>query len=731
MSATMSKPQFSTTLPVGYRLGEYVIESVLGEGGFGITYKARDTKLSSIVAIKEYFPQSVATRDDGYTIRPFTSGADDFAWGLQEFLKEARALARFKHQHIVRVLRFVEANATAYMVMEYEEGESLDHYLKRSGGYLNEQMLLSIFIPILNGLQAVHDAGLLHLDIKPDNIYLRSNGQPMLIDFGSARQAKGGGEQSGKIALTPAYSAIEQYPGAGEPGPWSDVYSMGATLYRCITGKPPVDSLKRYHARQAKQVDPYVHAAELERPFYSKHIRESVDLAMALLPEARPQSAALLQRALMGQRITSDAGKKVIRPSGNYRPDLVPDVGSPMIIAKKKKTRGLLEKLFFIMVLMPALAVFGLKLMVQFDVISEPELFDRIDALSKDASGRVVKTVKALEAGVYDKWGIRIKPKKRQATTVASTVPAEPVVVAPELAPFKLEKTVVHTLTGHHAEIVSFALLHSGDTLAALDAEGRVRLWDTVTGLPLPRLCKASQIVGAIAAAPDGKQLAWSVGATVSLHDIDSKKEAGTIEEQDGDVHHITYSPNGALLATVTDNRSVSVWRLPDRTLVHRVEALPDDILAITFSANGRLLATADARGEIRIISATNGAEIAKFFGSKENDEIVALAYSPDGHWLASTGPTAFLKLWDTGIDVNDRQFTDVPGALHALQFSPDSKWLMAASDRNSIQIWNIGTGKLATEIKGGEPALTAFALSANGEVMVTGGADNKIRIWR
>lgn len=731
MSATMSKPQFSTTLPVGYRLGEYVIESVLGKGGFGITYKARDTKLSSIVAIKEYFPQSVATRGDGFTIRPFTNGADDFTWGLQEFLKEARALARFKHQHIVRVLRFVEANATAYMVMEYEEGESLDQYLKRSGGYLNEQMLLSVFIPILNGLQAVHDAGMLHLDIKPDNIYLRSNGQPMLIDFGSARQAKAGGERSGKIALTPAYSAIEQYPGAGEPGPWSDVYSMGATLYRCITGKPPVDSLKRYQAKQAKQVDPYVHTTEFERPFYSRHIRESVDLAMELMPDARPQSAALLQKALMGQRITIDAGKKVIRPSGNYRPDLVPDVGSPMTIAKKKKTRGLLEKLFFFMVLMPALAVFGLKLMVQFDVISEPELFDRIDALRKDVSRRAINSVEALDAGMYKKWGIRIKPKKQQATPVASTVPAEPVLVAKDLAPFKLEKAVVHTLTGHRAEIMSFALLHSGDTLASLDAEGRVRLWDTVTGLPLHRLGRASQIVGAIAAAPDGKQLAWSVGATVSLHDIDSKTETGTFAEPDGNVHHIAYSPNGALLATVTDNRLVSVWRLPERTLVHRMEALSDDILAITFSANGRLLATADAHGEIRIVSATNGAEIARFFGWRENEEIVALAYSPDGHWLASSGPTAFLKLWDTGIDVNDRQFAQVPGALHALRFSPDSKWLMAMSDRNSIQIWDVSTGKLAREIKGGEPELTAFALSANGEVMVTGSADNKVRIWR
>lgn len=314
----MPENNSSFALPEGFKLGEYLIEKVLGHGGFGITYLARDTQLSSQVAIKEFFPRSVAARGNKYTIRPFTNGVEDFRWGLQEFLKEARALAKFKHNHIVRVLRFVEANGTAYMVMEYEQGESLDVYLKRSGGYLNEQMLLSVFIPVLNGLQAVHDIGMLHLDIKPDNIYLRANGQPMLIDFGSSRQAKSESESGGKIALTPAYSAIEQYPGIGDTGPWTDVYSMGATLYRCVTGQPPVDSLKRYQAVQNKQADPFVSAQEFDRPFFSKHIRESIDAAMQLMAKERPQTADLLQRALMGQRIIM---KKAKRPKN--RPEII------------------------------------------------------------------------------------------------------------------------------------------------------------------------------------------------------------------------------------------------------------------------------------------------------------------------------------------------------------------------------------------------------------------------
>jgi len=731
MSATM-KPQSNVALPVGYRLGEYVIESVLGKGGFGITYKARDTKLSATVAIKEYFPQAVATRAAENTIRPFTNGVADFKWGLQEFLKEAQALARFKHQHIVRVLRFVEANATAYMVMEYEDGESLDVYLKRSGGYLNEQMLLNVFIPVLSGLQAVHDAGLLHLDIKPDNIYLRSNGQPMLIDFGSARQAKTDGEQTGKIALTPAYSAIEQYPGVGDTGPWSDVYSMGATLYRCIIGKAPADSLQRYQAKQAKLVDPYLPAIEFDRPIYSKHIRESVDLAMALMPEARPQSAQLLQKALMGQRITEEDGKKIIRPSGNFRPDLIPDVGTPMTYTRKKKTRSFLEKLFFATVLLPALAIFAIKLMVQFEVISEPELFDRIETFRINTASNVNAGIDQLDATLYDKWGLRIKPRK--SATAANAAPTEPqdqVAALVEIPPFKLDKAISHTLKGHRADVVSFAFLRAGKALASLDNAGGVRLWDTVTGVSLHRLGNASQFVRAIAASPDGSQLAWAVSQEIFLHDIDQAKNIARIRDHDGNVLSLRYSPNGQMLAAVTDNRSIYVWQMPDAKLVHRIGNLREEINTITFSPNSRLLAMADTRGEIRIVSASNGGEIAKFFGIREGESIDALAYSPDGHWLASSGPQAFLKFWDTGIEVNDRLINGVPGALKTLQFSPDSKWLLAASDGDVVQVWDVDKGELAKEFKSDHKGLTSMSIAADGQVLATAGQDKRIRLWR
>ncbi|GMR20502.1 MAG: hypothetical protein BMS9Abin36_1098 [Gammaproteobacteria bacterium] len=289
-------------LPCGEQLAEYQIESVLGYGGFGITYLATDTSLGANVAIKEYLPHDLASRDGQTQIVPDLDARDavrDYHWGLKRFLQEAQALAKFKHRNIVRVLRFMEANGTAYMVMEYEEGQSLGQYLRLHGNRLDESEMLKIYLPILNGLQAVHEAGLLHLDIKPDNIYLREDGSPMLIDFGSARQALSG--HGSRTVLTPGYAPIEQYPDKGKQGPWTDVYAVGASLYRCIKGKRPTESLERYQMILKIQTDPMTPASHIGKGKYQDRFLSCVEWAMQCFPTDRPQSARALQDALIGK----------------------------------------------------------------------------------------------------------------------------------------------------------------------------------------------------------------------------------------------------------------------------------------------------------------------------------------------------------------------------------------------------------------------------------------------
>ncbi|MDH5649656.1 MAG: serine/threonine protein kinase, partial [Gammaproteobacteria bacterium] len=291
-------------LPIEHEIAEYQIKSILGHGGFGITYLAKDTSLGAAVAIKEYLPHQLATRNGSNSqIVPKleTKGAlKDFQWGLKRFLQEARALAKFKHPNIVRVLRYLEANGTAYMVMEYEKGKSLNQYLKEAGGKLTEKKLMNIFLPLLTGLQEVHQAGLLHLDIKPGNIYMREDGTPMLIDFGSARQAVSQHSAEKKVVLTPGYAPIEQYPDKGEPGPWTDIYAIGASMYRCIRGSRPANSVERYHMIVKTQTDPVTPAVVVGKGNYREQLLECVDWALKAHAKDRPQTAKSLQDAMLG-----------------------------------------------------------------------------------------------------------------------------------------------------------------------------------------------------------------------------------------------------------------------------------------------------------------------------------------------------------------------------------------------------------------------------------------------
>ena len=233
-------------LPKGHRLQEYELVRVLGMGGFGMTYLGYDHNLDKGVAIKEYLPSDLATRTTDGSVAPQVSQfRDDFQWGLERFLDEARALARFDHRHIVKVYRFFEAHGTAYIVMEYAEGDTLSEYLEREGP-LREGELKKILYPILAGVAVVHEANFLHRDIKPGNIIIRAeDGSPVLLDFGAARQAIGAKSRSITSVVTPGYAPIEQYSSRGNQGPWTDIYALGAVCYRALTGEVPEDATDR------------------------------------------------------------------------------------------------------------------------------------------------------------------------------------------------------------------------------------------------------------------------------------------------------------------------------------------------------------------------------------------------------------------------------------------------------------------------------------------------------
>jgi serine/threonine protein kinase len=251
MSATAPPPIATPTrvdyvaLPVGALIGRYQVASVLGQGGFGITYLARDTRLGRDVAVKEYLPAALAVRPDGSSVLPrSTEVADDFSWGRSRFIEEGRTLASVHEApSIVKVFDFLEANGTAYIVMELLRGQTLEQRVKAEGP-LTPASLQALLNPLLAGLQKVHETGFLHRDIKPANIMLGADGKPTLIDFGAARAAMADRTRTMTAIFTPGYAAPEQFTSAKQ-GPWTDIYGLSATLHYAITGKAPPSAFDR------------------------------------------------------------------------------------------------------------------------------------------------------------------------------------------------------------------------------------------------------------------------------------------------------------------------------------------------------------------------------------------------------------------------------------------------------------------------------------------------------
>lgn len=286
-----AQPYPSDALNIGTILDGYRIQLILGRGTFGITYLAAEEHLDRLVAIKEYLPIDFAVRDEDSSVHPRTgSHGAFFQYGLASFLKEAKTLVKFKHHNIVRVLTYFEQHKTAYIVVEYEIGKDLNKFIKKHPN-LSESELLAIFTPINEGLDVVHQHGFIHRDIKPDNIYIRQDQSPVLLDFGAARDVvKTKADQLTRI-LTVGYAPYEQdNPAWADQGPWTDIYALGATLYVAVMGHKPIYATERAAAFMLKRADPYISALKAIDNQYSPPFLAAIDKALEFYPKNRPQS---------------------------------------------------------------------------------------------------------------------------------------------------------------------------------------------------------------------------------------------------------------------------------------------------------------------------------------------------------------------------------------------------------------------------------------------------------
>ncbi len=314
--ASQASDASSNVLSPGTVLHEFELLSVIGEGGFGIVYKARDAQLERTVAVKEYMPSALAgRRPDASVVVKSAEHRETFDIGLKSFINEAKLLAQFDHPALVKVYRFFEANGTAYMAMPLYEGGNLKQALKARPGWPatppDEAWLRRLLVPLLDAVDLLHRSDCLHRDIAPDNVLLvggdRAEVRPLLLDFGAARRVIGGQTQALTVILKPGFAPIEQYdeiPGMKQ-GPWTDLYALGALIHFAIVGKAPPPSVGRLVR------DAYTPLTEVARGRYSERFLAAIDAALAPRPEARPQSISAFRQLLA----SSDAPVRPLLPT--------------------------------------------------------------------------------------------------------------------------------------------------------------------------------------------------------------------------------------------------------------------------------------------------------------------------------------------------------------------------------------------------------------------------------
>jgi len=298
--------QPNQALPHGYQLLNYRIDKQISSGGFSLVYLAHDES-GLPVAIKEYLPSALVLRASGALVQ--ASSAENlnvFRYGMKCFFEEGLALARISHPNVVRVTNFFRANETVYLVMHYERGRTLQDYILHRKKEIGENFIRRIFAELLGGLREVHAHKILHLDIKPSNIYIRIDGSPLLLDFGAARQTLTQEKSSLTPMYTPGFAAPEQYGHDRDAlGPWTDIYGVGASMFACLSGFAPQAANMRLE--QDKQES----TKKLWSGQYSEHLLELIDWCLKLDPLERPQSVFVVQKALLEKDKVPEVQKKI------------------------------------------------------------------------------------------------------------------------------------------------------------------------------------------------------------------------------------------------------------------------------------------------------------------------------------------------------------------------------------------------------------------------------------
>lgn len=608
--------------------GKFIVFEVLGSGGFGITYKARDTKLNRIVAVKEYFPNFCSTRQ-GKTVVS-VSKSQDYIEGLRRFIDEAQLLARFNHPNIVHVYEYFQENNTAYIIMEFVEGQSLAKILE-SRRNISENEAINYALQICEALREIHNSNYLHRDIKPDNIIIK-DGIVKLIDFGTARQFTWMKTSKMTTIITLGYAPLEQYSDKAKFGPYTDIYSLGATLYHMLTGEVPVTAIDRVNGVELKPPN------ELNRAV-SKALSDLVMKMMEINAKQRPQNVEEVLNLLRGISLESQRVNK----SDDY-------------IFHKTTLKGKYNKIDSPFSLQPY-------------KISPINFIGLHEDSIKSIAFHPTKPI--LATGYENKsiilWEIGAQVYKLRS--LEHNLGLRSLAFSPD------GMTLV---AGGYNGIVNLWDVNTGLLKNTIDINKNTQRWN-------------NSWINSISFSPDNELIALGCSRNdILIYDSSFDYYVCKLIGHKDSVLSVSFSPCGKILASGSSDGTIKVWSISNigGNLLFTLPGHNGFTKSIAFSPDGKILASCGADFTIRIWDLTKKIILRTINSSP--DFPISIAFSSYGEYIASVGYHSLVKIWRVSDGKLVKELSGHTKAINSVAFSPDGRFLASGSEDKTVRIWRL-----------------------------------------
>ena len=749
-------------LPQGTELaGDYRITRVLGAGGFGITYLAEETSLHRGVAIKEYFPSDFAAREGTTLVRHKSQSLEeDYRWGLDRFIEEAQALAKFDHANIVRVYRYFRQNNTGYMVLKLEEGRSFKAWLDQLGRRPRQAELDAIIAPLLDALELIHSRSFLHRDIAPDNIMIRPDGTPVLIDFGSARRDVASLTNTMSVLVKPGYSPVEQYAEAGKrQGPWSDIYALAATLYHAVAGKRPPDAPARM------QQDDMVPAVDAAQGSFRRTFLQAIDKALSLPIDLRPQTIGEWRPDLLGAAalasVAAEAPRPVPPPAAASAQTRKIEGDEPALIrfpkrkaeakaaqpADAKPTQpkvgpleraravagGMRRKAGAVLQRLRAKSRGFVPAATEIQPARKPR---SLRSLLEQAS-RSVEPTGLLSPDASDAPTALVKPKV--ATPAPAQLPAKVAKTPPVAKPAKPRERRIAVSPGRMRAFAGRMLVRLAMVSVIVAGAATIERWgpkvglvmgssavSTVTDVSLIRTLRGHKVpVEAMAVSSDGKLIA-SGGSDGQLivWDAASGSQLRSILAPDTQLTSLSISEHVALAGAV--DGSVTLWQLDTGTRLGQYDEHDGPVWAVAFLGTARQFVTAGQDTRVRV---WDGGRVRSVWYDHKRS-VLAVASAPRAHLVATGGSDKLVKLWDDRRRRLLRTLEGHTGDVRAVALSPDGSLVASASNDGTVIVWSASDGTRLATLEGHGNRVVSVAFSPDGRMLASGSEDGIVKLW-